>query len=206
MERVWGGASRMHRGWIMGANDPHPWGWAITIAYLIAATLCFVNAGRLASHNAASVPSSALFWRAAAVILLLLGINKQLDLQTPALHAMRDAAKAGGIYSARGALQWLVVGVAAVSGMTALAWAAMTVKKDRRAGLPAIAGLTLLLVFVVVRASPLRHIDSLMGLDLSWIPDKKHILEMSGIVLVACAALFRLAPSGSGNQSSPCSR
>jgi len=196
----------MHGGWVLGANDPGPWGWGITVAYLLAAGLCFLAGWKAHWKRTPSALSAAIFWRIVAAILLLLGINKQIDLQTPVLHAVRHAAKAGGFYSARRVIQWSVIGSAAVLGAVVLARAARGMKRDPRSAVPVVAGLSFLLIYVVIRASPLRNIDSILGLDVSWIPDKKHMLEMSGIVMVACAALLGFARSEGGNQSSPCLR
>ena len=87
--------------WHFGIGDPTPIGWFTVFAYLAATLAC----GRvwLADRRAVrrGSPGSPIFWMVLTVLLLLLGINKQLDLQTLLNDVGRRMAKAEGWYDVR---------------------------------------------------------------------------------------------------------
>jgi uncharacterized membrane protein len=94
-----------------------------------------------------------------AAVLLFLGINKKLDLQSLLIHAGRASATAEGWYQYRWMAQTVFVVLFTVSVVAALA---ACLKKWRRFvnEQPLIlAGILLLALFVVVRASTLSHVD-----------------------------------------------
>src|SRR3569833_3825399 len=66
--------------WRPGIGDPTVVGWVTVIAYAVAAVLCLQSALRILHVKDAG--PRVVFWSVLAVIMLLLGINKQLDLQT----------------------------------------------------------------------------------------------------------------------------
>jgi hypothetical protein len=77
--------------WEIGIGDPTPLGWITVAAYAAAAVLAWRNAG---AARRTAVPHS--FWIALTALMLALGINKQLDLQTWLSQAGRDLAIAQG--------------------------------------------------------------------------------------------------------------
>lgn len=77
--------------WEIGIGDPTPLGWITVAAYAAAAVLAWRNVG---AARRTAVPHS--FWIALTALMLALGINKQLDLQTWLSQAGRDLAIAQG--------------------------------------------------------------------------------------------------------------
>ncbi len=65
--------------WLRLLGDNYFWGWAITIAYAVAIILA---CHRYLSLKEKDQPKIRAFWLLIAIVLLLLGINKQLDFQT----------------------------------------------------------------------------------------------------------------------------
>jgi hypothetical protein len=123
--------------------------------------------------------------------MLLLGINKQLDLQTLFTDLGRASAQLGGWYEIRRPFQFLFILGMTVGGgliLRALFRTAQGPLRDFR--LP-FAGATLVVTFVVVRAASFHKIDELLGGEISgrWL---NFLLEGSGILLIAFAAIFRL--------------
>src|SRR6185295_16494460 len=99
-----------HGRWRPGIGDPDPLGWTITVAYFIACGLC-VWAG-VRERQAAGRAREVLvwkFWFILAGILLFLGFNKQLDLQSLLTQAGRDFAREEGLYEKRRGLQFVFV-------------------------------------------------------------------------------------------------
>lgn len=170
--------------WEPGISDASPMGWLITLAYFVACGLC-VWAG-LKERDAFRVSREPLvwqFWFVVAGVLLLLGFNKQLDFQSLLTQVGRDAAKSGGWYESRRALQGLFVLVMLAAGVGAgvlgyykmrLVW--------RRYRLPLI-GAVLVATYVIVRMASFHHVDVLLNdFGLNW------LLEFGGCALLAYSA------------------
>src|SRR5215213_2059448 len=82
--------------WRLGIGDPTVIGWFTVLAYFAAALLCW-RAAKKGLHTA----KVRWFWTALAALLIFLGINKQLDLQTAFTFMAKDFAKATGWYENR---------------------------------------------------------------------------------------------------------
>jgi hypothetical protein len=65
--------------WTLLLGDNYFWGWAITIAYALAFILAVRRYLSLKDRDQAKTRA---FWLLLSILLLLLGINKQLDFQT----------------------------------------------------------------------------------------------------------------------------
>ena len=129
-------------------------------------------------------------WQSISVLFLALGINKQLDLQTAFTEAGRVLAQYQGWYQQRQLVQLAFIALVAVTcvvaAFTLLIWA-------RQAPIStwlALAGTTLVLGYVLIRAASFHHVDRFIGqrvLGFRW----NWILEMGGIGLVILASLWR---------------
>jgi hypothetical protein len=133
-----------------------------------------------------------LFWLLVLCAMVLLGINKQLDLQSWFTQVGRDLATAQGWYQERHSVQTTFIAalvLAGLIGMTAMAlWLRWVF--GRVAG--AVLGLGFLVTFVAVRAASFHHIDRWLGygvVRLNW------VLELGGIALVALSALRQVYTS-----------
>lgn len=184
--------------WRPGIGDPTVLGWVTVVAYLVAAVGCGLAAWREpmpdGTRRGRARPSR--FWLVLAGLMLALGINKQLDLQSLLTQIGRDLALAWGLYSERRELQLgfiALVVLVCVGAVAALFWSARRTLARRW---PAIAGMIFILGFVMVRAASFHHVDAFLGARLGgfkW----NWILELGGIAVVAGAA-FRVlaAPPG----------
>lgn len=166
---------------VWASHDAGTLPWLAVVSYLVGAVLCVRQRGLSATAH------ERLFWVLAALIMLALGINKQLDLQTALTAWGRQLARDGGWFEQRRAVQSMfvktVVVVAGVAGV-GLAW---LVRGMRARVWVVLAGLMLLGLFVVIRAASFHHIDRIMGLPvLGW---KLHVvLELIGISVVVAGA------------------
>jgi hypothetical protein len=133
------------------------------------------------------------FWRALAVVLCALGINKQLDLQTAFTEFGRILAREQGWYDMRGEVQrWFILCMALSSlGMTTLL--AIVLRRLSGAAKLSLVGTASLLLFVFVRASSFHHVDSFLGTSafgLRW----NWILEVGGLLVIGLGLFLRLVP------------
>jgi hypothetical protein len=170
--------------WHPGIGDPSAIGWITVLAYVVAALLC---AG--AHRCEAETRPPRFFWLAVATLLVLLGINKQLDLQSLLTQVMRDRAKAHGWYERRREFQALFIFAIAAVGAASFAALPYVMRHQPSARNIALAGLVFLYCFILVRASSFHHVDwalsrTIFCVRLNW------ILEIGGIVTVAAGAIL----------------
>jgi hypothetical protein len=156
-------------------------GWIIVVAY---ASTCFLSV-RCARRS--TEPLEFRFWLVLAVSLVLLGINKQLDIQSLFTQTARDLAVAQGWYESRRLYQAAFIGFLIAAGLAAsglLVWIARRLSFNTQL---AAAGLIFLLVFVVIRGTSFHHVDELLGSSIEGIRFN-WILELGPLLLIALAA------------------
>lgn len=172
--------------WHPGIGDPTPIGWITVVAYGSAALLCFW------CQRKSSRGDHRQFWWFMALVMVLLGINKQLDLQTWFTEVGRDMAREQGWYVRRQWVQMVFIAWLLLAALTVRGWLAKRLvnldQYARRAGI----GLLLLMVFVIIRAASFHHIDRLLGMSLQGMRFNA-VLELCGIGVIAFAACGRLA-------------
>ncbi|MBY9064657.1 hypothetical protein K7957_17100 [Sphingomonas yunnanensis] len=172
--------------WHPQIGDPTAIGWITVLAYAGAALLCAA-----AQRRDRDGPAPRFFWLAVTLLLVLLGINKQLDLQSLLTQVMRDRAKSHGWYEQRREYQALFI--SAIAAIGALLSAALPYVMRRQPGARniALAGLVFLYCFILVRASSFHHVDwalsqTIFCVRLNW------MIEIGGIVIVAAGAILAL--------------
>jgi hypothetical protein len=161
-------------------HDQGALAWFVVAGYLIAAFLTFRAASATAGRERG-------FWLATGIAMVLLGINKQLDLQSDLTDFGRAAAHAEGWYSWRRDVQGLfllamALGAAAIA---ALLW--RWLRDSSPSAKVAAMGLVILLAFIFVRAASFHHIDywvtiPVAGMRSGW------WLELLGIAVISWAA------------------
>jgi hypothetical protein len=169
--------------WIAGIGDPSVVGWVTVAVYAVGAALAARNA---AAAQRSGVPLS--FWLVLTAVLLALGLNKQLDLQSWFGQTGRDMAISQGWYESRRAVQAAFIALLGAVAVALLVWA-----RRQWAGLWSeyrwvFAGVTLLLVFIVIRAASFHHIDEFIGIDIG-VTNFGRALELAGIVAIGAACV-----------------
>lgn len=178
----------MTQNWFNHGGDPTRTAWIVVLLY-VGGVLASAVAARRAQGRERQ------FWILAAIVLALLGLNKQLDLQTWLTAHLRTLARAQGWYPDRRAMQRLFLAGLGSAGLTA--WLGMLVWQARARGTVklALAGGTLLLCFIVARAASFYHLKGALGGRLLGM--RVHqLIEAAGILIVIAAALaYRRIPS-----------
>ena len=180
--------------WHLQLDNPDFLGWLVVAGYLLAATAC----GWVALKTDNSVSAGSKIWWLLAVVLLFLGINKQLNLQTLMIVMGRRAAFAGGWYGHRRFVQAVFSAAFALIGLCLLRFFASYAKRFIGKNRLAFAGVIVLLFFVVLRASTINHANELFGANLkdeSW----AWMLELCGSILIALSAAAAVK-SATGNK------
>jgi hypothetical protein len=183
--------------WHPGIGDPTVGGWLTVVAYATAACLAY-----RAFHHSRTPPTGAArsrdpgglswFWLLTTVVMISLGINKQLDLQSWLTEIGRDLADEQGWYDHRRGVQALFVLGIGVGGVVGTASLAVLLRRTIQRVRGAFLGLCFLGIFIIVRAASFHHIDRWLGdgpLPLNW------LLELGGISCVAVSAWRNARPS-----------
>jgi drug/metabolite transporter (DMT)-like permease len=179
--------------WHPGIGDPTFVGWLTVVAYAVAAVLCF-------REGATESGVRFKFWIGLGVLMVLLGINKQLDLQTWLTMTGRRLARSEGWYEERRRFQfWFIIAVALAGALAfAVTWRIVRAQ-GADLWLP-LFGFFVLTCFVVIRAASFHHVDQLLhtrieGFKMNW------LLELGGIGVIIAGALraddrFSCQPNG----------
>ena len=163
------------------AHDQSMLAWFVTGAYFVGAGLTVVAAR--GSANSAD----RRFWFGCAVLLVLLGLNKQLDLQGYITTFGRTLARSGGWYEQRRLVQAAFVTALTVIAVISLA---LLAARLRRSGSPvriAALGIVILFTFVLWRAASFHHMDvwvthNIGGMRSGW------WLELAGVIIIGLSA------------------
>jgi hypothetical protein len=155
----------------------------IAAAYLGAAWLVFLN-----GYIARQARQAHLIWYLAAAAMFVLGVNTVLHGDVLVTHVLRALAKLQGWYGGRRALQYLMLGAAALAVLSAARWlrgrfAACDVSSE-----PVAFGLLAVLMLFVVRAVSAHGTDAMLNLRLAGV-SLGRLLEFAGVGLVVHGAL-----------------
>jgi len=166
-------------GWSPGIGDPSFLGWFTVIAYFLASLLCVMASRRDVDAKR--------FWSILGIALAILGVNKQLDIQSLFTVVARELANSEGWYDRRREFQKLFVFAIAFFSFFAAVSAVILLRNKSRHIRMAAAGFVLLGAFVCIRAASFHHVDSLLnagilGARFNW------IIELGGISFVGVNA------------------
>lgn len=176
-------------GWTPGIGDPDAMGWTVVGAYLVAGWLCLGAAaatGPSQERRGAARPARR-FWSLLAAAMLILAINTQLDLQSLLTIVGRRIAQQQGWYGDRRPVQLAFIVGLALGGILLLGVVIGHLRHHGRWLWLAGAGLTFLVLFILVRAASFHHIDSLLyasGVGAT----AAHLVELAAIVAIGAGA------------------
>ena len=157
--------------------------------YFASALLCACVARRFDPRTHA--PQRKAWW-IMVLVLVLLGINKQLDLQGLLMDVGRAFAYEEGVYEKRRVLQIIFLFVLAATALAVMVlWFRMNRHSWREEG-PMLAGSVFLVTFVLVRAASFHHFQEFFAVPLGGV--RLHrVVELFAIAWVAAAAVMRLS-------------
>ena len=124
------------------------------------------------------------------MLFLLLGINKQLDLQSALTEIGRMLAYSEGWYSKRQSVQVAFIGFVTLLCILATIILLISARHAPASTWLALLGTAFVFGFVLIRASSFHHMDRFIGtrvLGFRW----NWVLEMGGISLTLIASIWR---------------
>lgn len=187
LQPLWGIIVNEH--WEPGIGDPTFMGWITVIIYLISASLCFWAAWRTAQLLALyRFQHYYWLWLGLGFSLIILGLNKQLDLQSWLTVFGKKIAIAQGWYVQRRFVQ-----LAFITGIICLLVSCFIslrrlIQQDWKIFRLTFIGFLFLSGFILIRATSFHHIDQLIGINfagfrLNW------LLEISGLVCIGLSCI-----------------
>lgn len=172
--------------WYPGIGDPTAAGW-LTVAVYAAAVCCCVLAVRRA-RSLGAPRAERRFWICCTAGMVLLGVNKQLDVQGLVVQVARGIAQDGGWYDRRAPVQRVAVLTAATLGVLGTCAVGWLLRRSLPAIWPALVGIAMLALFISARLTSWHRIDVLLS---EGVVKLKWVLEAGGAGLVGIAAAWR---------------
>jgi hypothetical protein len=142
-------------------------------------------------------------WLGLTLVLLLLGINKQLDLQTVLTEVGRIVSKAEGWYEIRRRVQLAFIFFVAIVGLATFRAVLLLARGELRNLRAVLAGTLFIICFVTIRAASFHHIDLFLGSDIGGFK-MNWVIELGGILFIIWGAVRTESSfSGSSTASRP---
>jgi Na+-transporting NADH:ubiquinone oxidoreductase subunit NqrB len=172
----------------MLATDAGALSWIIVALYAAAAVLCW-RSGRVAATNPAvqSSGDARRLWLLLLGAMLLLGFNKQLDLQTIVQRAGKNLIEVQGWYEHRRSIKIAVASILAIGAGSIVLALLLSTRKAWRTSMLGLLGIVLLAGFFVLRAAAFQRMDEVVRFPLA-VFDFSWVLEVAGIACIAIAA------------------
>jgi hypothetical protein len=158
-------------------GDPTPLGWATTALYFIGALRAAGNATKVAS------PADRRIWQEMLVALIVLGINKEMDLQSTLIASARAIFKVSGPTVIRDILYAVfLITLFSISGAYILK-RKLDYSRFARANKMAVLGGFFIFGYAIARAISISHLDEAIGINLDSI-SLLWMLEIIGLMIV----------------------
>ncbi len=180
--------------WHPKIGDPSFVGWFITGGYAVLVLVIVLLLVKLKSPAVGAPRALFRFWILALVFYALLGLNKQMDLQTYITATGRCMSRAEGWYKQRREFQMLLAFAALAGGSVLMLVVLYGFRSVLRRCFLAILGAGLSSVYVALRLISMHHVDTILRMHVFAV--KVHaLLEIAGIVLVLLNAFLLLLMS-----------
>jgi len=180
--------------WSPGIGDPTPAGWLTVVVYAVATGMVYRVIAREVILEPWLGATEKRLWWCLLLGLVVLGVNKQLDLQTAFTEMSRMVAHAHGWYEDRRRVQLAFIAAWSVMGLTLcaiLVWVSFGMPNST---IMALCGAVFLVVFVGIRAASFHHVDAFI--NLSWFDVKVNVMiENGALALLAAGAWLRARES-----------
>lgn len=180
--------SEIAKAWLARSGDTYLSSLANTALYAVAIG---VAAYRWKMLQRIKAPlAEQVFWLLVILILLILGINKQLDLQILLTEIVRPIAIKNGWYESRRIAQALFAFVlTGFAGIFAVVMA-LLVRRHWRDNVLALFGLLILFIYGIIETMSQSHVGFRLNSHEKWGVRLTDIIEMAGILLILVNALY----------------
>jgi hypothetical protein len=176
-------------------DNPAIGGWIAVAIYSVAIISCWLTL----CESGRGTREKRVWWFI-VILLLALAITRQFDLQAALTESGRMFARSEGWYFERRPIQFeFIIGLALICvAVTSIFW--NWAKRIPQPARIALAAITLVTGYVLIRTVSLHRVDGLIGrrvLGISW----NWILEMGGVGVVLLASLWRRHRQSADNRA-----
>ncbi len=191
-------------GWRPRMADAAVPGTLIVALYLITAVACawalsVARIGALMAKEYRSVErrkhdrtvayrASFLFWALLILCMVILGVNKHLDLESWLTEFGRNIALSQGWYETRSSVQRPLVAGIAGSSLICLALLLALMRRLLPRHVLAFVGIVILLCFVMARAMSFHQLDDALAIEMLGVR-ARWLLELGGILCIGLCAV-----------------
>lgn len=165
-------------------TDHSFFGWATVLLYVLGSLRTGYKA-KLTLKN----KESCYFWLGLTLLLIFLGLNKQLDLQSSLTEWLRALAKAHGWYEQRRLYQLLFISAMGLAIPVLLVALRLFLYHSWQRYKLTWLGIVLLLIFVMVRAASFHHVDLVFYQSIGSLR-YYQALEMLAISLIIAGTFY----------------
>lgn len=187
--------------WRAGIGDPTVMGWMTVAAYFVTSLACLKVALARAKAVGGWKGREAIFWLLLCGGMLVLGVNKQLDLQTWLTLTVRKLFVAQGWYEYRRGVQALFVVILGMAALLGCGMVFVLTKGRLRENGVALAGIIFVAGFVMIRAASFHHVDLFLKSDVGGVR-MNWVFELFGIGLIFWNAVRVLSRHSAGKAGS----
>lgn len=180
--------------WLSRSGDTSFWSVIITVLYVIVIPASIMVTLRIKKET-----DRFALWSAVSLFLLVMGINKQLDLQTLIILLGKGITGGLGLHDVgRELARMLALSIfsLALIGCGAVLVKARRCLKEEKA---ALTGTGILLLFMIIRVGAITHVRRLMILQ--YIVYRVHALELLGLIIFLLAVKGNLKKIGRNTAS-----
>ena len=170
--------------WRPEIGDPSIMGWFTVASYFACAGVACLAAVRNRERDS----KAWALWVTIAILMVALGINKQLDLQSLLTEIGRQIARAQGWFEMRRTVQFWFIVLFGTMSLTVYIWYIITFRSMIRRSWLAFCGLFFLMSFIVIRATSFHHVDMLIHYELEGVR-MNWVFELSGIYMILLAGV-----------------
>jgi hypothetical protein len=178
--------------WTPEIGDPTVGAWIIVAGYILAAVLCaFISKQQQLITKSCLSSQERFFWFGLAVVMLLLGINKQLDFQNLFKQIARNFAKEKGWYESRHTFQlWFFIGTTA-TGMLFVLFFIKRLRLYWRRYRILFIGILFLCTFFISRFMDFNHVIP-QHYWFHYYAGVNWLLEVGGVTFICASAILRI--------------
>ena len=163
--------------------------WTITVAYIIVSILCFWAAAETKMSIQIN-SNNHIIWFGISVLLVLLAINKHLNLHKWFTIVGRGIARSQGWYGRRRKIQKVFIMIVALCSYLFLCVLIWWFKENIIHYWLTLAGMIFLVSFTIIRAVSHHRVDYLLNKPKRLRPfNMRFFLELGGILIVALGAI-----------------
>ncbi len=179
--------------WRPTIGDPSFMGWFTVVSYFACAIVSLSAAIKCKKSDRGAF----LFWNAISTLMFLLGVNKQLDLQSLLTEIGRQIARYQGWMDQRRIIQFWFIVILVIAVVLSFLIFVIVMRDLFRRFKFAFIGLFVLMSFIMIRAISFHHVDEMLrfrifDVKMNW------VFELTGIYTVFIAGMidiFRLKNS-----------